>query len=185
MGQEAPRLPVGKHREGSYVLIVAEGPGALVKEVERRIRVTDGIFKFMTVRVDEELRKAERARRSARSPRRSASRGRGAPAPARARRCSSELAGDERRIQGNRTSARQRRRRRGGGRGGAGAEDDKGKEGGKRYFFRRRKVCKFCADKIDYIDYKDVKTALAASCPSAARSCRGACSGPAPSTSAS
>jgi small subunit ribosomal protein S18 len=37
---------------------------------------------------------------------------------------------------------------------GAGAA---GKEGGKRYFFRRRKVCKFCADKIDYIDYKDVK----------------------------
>jgi small subunit ribosomal protein S18 len=32
-----------------------------------------------------------------------------------------------------------------------------GKEGGKRYFFRRRKVCKFCADKIDYVDYKDVK----------------------------
>ena len=39
-----------------------------------------------------------------------------------------------------------------GGRGGAA-----GKEGGKRYFFRRRKVCKFCADKIDYVDYKDVK----------------------------
>jgi small subunit ribosomal protein S18 len=32
-----------------------------------------------------------------------------------------------------------------------------GKEGGKRYFFRRRKVCKFCADKIDYVDYKDVR----------------------------
>jgi small subunit ribosomal protein S18 len=28
---------------------------------------------------------------------------------------------------------------------------------GRRYFFRRRKVCKFCADRIDYIDYKDVK----------------------------
>jgi small subunit ribosomal protein S18 len=40
-----------------------------------------------------------------------------------------------------------------GGRGGAGA----GKDAGKRYFFRRRKVCKFCADKIDYVDYKDVK----------------------------
>jgi small subunit ribosomal protein S18 len=38
---------------------------------------------------------------------------------------------------------------RGGGRG--------GRKEGKRYFFRRRKVCKFCADKIDYIDYKDVK----------------------------
>ncbi|MCL4821158.1 MAG: 30S ribosomal protein S18 [Vicinamibacteria bacterium] len=45
----------------------------------------------------------------------------------------------------------------GGGRGGAGGGAGKG-EGGKRFFFRRRKVCKFCADKIDYIDYKDVKT---------------------------
>jgi len=27
----------------------------------------------------------------------------------------------------------------------------------RKVFFRRRKVCKFCADKIDYIDYKDVK----------------------------
>ena len=42
----------------------------------------------------------------------------------------------------------------GGPRGAAGKD---GKEGGKRYFFRRRKVCKFCADKIDYVDYKDVK----------------------------
>ncbi len=50
----------------------------------------------------------------------------------------------------------------GGGRGGArsaggGAGGRGGKDQGKRYFFRRRKVCKFCADKIDYIDYKDVK----------------------------
>jgi small subunit ribosomal protein S18 len=45
----------------------------------------------------------------------------------------------------------------GGGRGAGGRGGDK-KEQGKRYFFRRRKVCKFCADKIDYIDYKDVKT---------------------------
>jgi small subunit ribosomal protein S18 len=46
----------------------------------------------------------------------------------------------------------------GGGRGGPGGGGAGGdKEKGKRYFFRRRKVCKFCADKIDYIDYKDVK----------------------------
>ncbi len=44
-----------------------------------------------------------------------------------------------------------------GGAGGGGAAGRGGKEQGKRYFFRRRKVCKFCADKIDYIDYKDVK----------------------------
>ena len=50
--------------------------------------------------------------------------------------------------------------RSGGGRPGAGGAAGRGgdkKDAGKRYFFRRRKVCKFCADKIDYIDYKDVK----------------------------
>jgi small subunit ribosomal protein S18 len=45
------------------------------------------------------------------------------------------------------------------GRGGSGGQGGgRNKEaGGRRYFFRRRKVCKFCADKIDYVDYKDVK----------------------------
>ena len=44
-----------------------------------------------------------------------------------------------------------------GGRSGArGASADKG-TGQRRTLFRRRKVCKFCAEKIDYIDYKDVR----------------------------
>ncbi len=48
--------------------------------------------------------------------------------------------------------------RRGGGRGRGGARGAAGKEmGQRRSLFRRRKVCKFCADKIDYIDYKDVR----------------------------
>ena len=49
---------------------------------------------------------------------------------------------------------------RGGGRG-RGKKDDKEKGKGDRPrgggFFRRRRVCKFCADKIDYITYKDVR----------------------------
>jgi len=53
---------IGKHREGSYVLLVVEARASAVKEVERRIRVTDGVVKFMTVRVDEELKKADRRR---------------------------------------------------------------------------------------------------------------------------
>ena len=32
-----------------------------------------------------------------------------------------------------------------------------GGPGGRRQYFRRRKVCKFCADKIDDINYKDAK----------------------------
>ena len=43
----------------------------------------------------------------------------------------------------------------GGGRGGQRGADKK--EGQRRTLFRRRKVCKFCADKIDDINYKDVK----------------------------
>ena len=44
--------------------------------------------------------------------------------------------------------------------GGAGGRGGDKKQEGKRYFFRRRKVCRFCADKIDYIDYKDVKVLI-------------------------
>lgn len=66
-GKKRLAYRLGRHREGSYVLIVTEGGSALVKEVERRLRVTDGVVKFITVRVDEELRKAEasKARRVA------------------------------------------------------------------------------------------------------------------------
>ena len=48
----------------------------------------------------------------------------------------------------------------GGGRGRGGKKEDKDKAKGERPrggFFRRRRVCKFCADKIDYINYKDVR----------------------------
>ena len=49
-------------------------------------------------------------------------------------------------------------------RGGGGRGRDKDKKDGKggadaprRGFFRRRRVCKFCAEKIDYVNYKDVR----------------------------
>jgi small subunit ribosomal protein S18 len=43
------------------------------------------------------------------------------------------------------------------GAGGRGGRTSERKEGPRRTLFRRRKVCKFCADKIDDINYKDVK----------------------------
>ena len=48
-------------------------------------------------------------------------------------------------------------RKSGEGRGKAGDKDGKGARQRGGGFFRRRKVCKFCADKIDDINYKDVK----------------------------
>ncbi len=47
---------------------------------------------------------------------------------------------------------------RGGGRGAKKDDKDKDKDkGGRRTFFRRKRVCKFCAEKIDHVSYKDVK----------------------------
>lgn len=46
--------PVKKQMRGYYVLLVYEGPSALVAELERNLRITEGIFKFLTVRLDED-----------------------------------------------------------------------------------------------------------------------------------
>ncbi len=66
-GKKRLAYSVGRHREGSYVLLLVEGSGPLMKEVERRMNVTDGIIREICVRIDEDLRKAERrkARRGA------------------------------------------------------------------------------------------------------------------------
>jgi len=47
--------------------------------------------------------------------------------------------------------------RSGGGRGKSDKDKKGGEKGQRRTLFRRRKVCKFCADKIDDINYKDTK----------------------------
>ena len=59
-GKKRLAYEVQGHNEGYYVLITAESTGPLVKEVERKMKVTDGVIRYLTVRVDEELRKAER-----------------------------------------------------------------------------------------------------------------------------
>ena len=59
-GKKRLAYEVRRHREGYYVLVVAESTGPLLKEVERRLKVTDGVIRYLTIRVDEALRKAER-----------------------------------------------------------------------------------------------------------------------------
>jgi len=64
---------LGKYNEGIYVLVQFSSSPELVKEVERRMRVTDLVIKFITVRIDEKLKKIEkrkkhRDKRAARRP---------------------------------------------------------------------------------------------------------------------
>jgi small subunit ribosomal protein S6 len=50
------------HWEGNYVLSQLKATSQTVSEMERRLRVTDGVLRFLTVRIDEEQAKLERRR---------------------------------------------------------------------------------------------------------------------------
>ena len=64
---------VSKYNEGIYILVQFSSSPELVHEVERRMRVTDMVIKFITVRIDEkqkkiDKRKKARDKRAARRP---------------------------------------------------------------------------------------------------------------------
>ncbi|MCL4402305.1 MAG: 30S ribosomal protein S6 [Acidobacteria bacterium] len=54
---------VGKYREGAYVLFQFSSGPETVKEFERRLRVSDLVIKFLTVRIDETLRRVEKRKK--------------------------------------------------------------------------------------------------------------------------
>ena len=74
MGRRRLAYRVARQREGFYILFLASGSGDMVKEFERRLKVTDAVIKYMTVRVDEDLERVAkfkelRAKQEARRPR--------------------------------------------------------------------------------------------------------------------
>lgn len=64
--------PIQKKNEGHYVLFEINGSGQEILELERRMRVNDMIMRYITVRVDEDRKKADkvRAKREARQVKR-------------------------------------------------------------------------------------------------------------------
>jgi small subunit ribosomal protein S6 len=54
MGRRKLAYTVRKFNDGNYVLLTIEADGAVVLELERRLRVTEPVIKFITVRIDEE-----------------------------------------------------------------------------------------------------------------------------------
>ncbi len=78
MGKRRLAYLVRNFQDGMYILLTLEGGGQVIKELERRLRVTEPVIKFMTVRIDEEQKRAEKFRklREARRPGKAA-----APAP--------------------------------------------------------------------------------------------------------
>jgi len=54
MGRRKLAYMVRKFNDGNYILLTIEAGGPVVLELERRLRVTEPVIKFITVRVDEE-----------------------------------------------------------------------------------------------------------------------------------
>jgi small subunit ribosomal protein S6 len=60
MGKRRLAYTVRKFHDGLYVLMVVEGGGAVIHELERRLRVTEPVIKFLTVRIDEEQKRLDK-----------------------------------------------------------------------------------------------------------------------------
>ena len=82
-GKRRLAYKVDKYREGNYVLFQFSAGPETVKELERRLRVSDVVIKFLTVRIDETLKRLQKRKkdRDKRASRRTTSAPASAPAP--------------------------------------------------------------------------------------------------------
>jgi small subunit ribosomal protein S6 len=63
MGKRRLAYTVRRFHEGIYVLMVVEGGGPVIQELERRLRVTEPVIKFLTVRIDEEQKRLDKIKK--------------------------------------------------------------------------------------------------------------------------
>jgi small subunit ribosomal protein S6 len=81
MGKRRLAYTVRRFHEGLYMLLIVEGGGNLIHELERRLRVTEPVIKFITVRIDEEQKRLDKIKQI-RDARRKAAAAPAAPAEA-------------------------------------------------------------------------------------------------------
>ena len=76
-GRRKLAYEIGRHKEGTYVLEGINGGGELMKEIDRRLKVSDLVMRHLVVRVDEDQAVVERtrAKRTETSRRRRVARG--------------------------------------------------------------------------------------------------------------
>lgn len=61
-GKRRLAYPVRRFHDGIYILLKVEGGGDLIHELERRLRVSEPVIKFLTVRTDEEQKRLDKIR---------------------------------------------------------------------------------------------------------------------------
>jgi small subunit ribosomal protein S6 len=76
-GRRKLAYEIGRHKEGTYVLETIDGGGELMKEIDRRLKVSDLVIRHLVVRIDEEQSVVDRVRtrRTENSRRRRVARG--------------------------------------------------------------------------------------------------------------
>ena len=62
-GKRRLAYKVSKFNDGIFVVLMIEGTGAIIHEVERRLRVTEQVIKFLSVRTDEELKRLDKIKK--------------------------------------------------------------------------------------------------------------------------
>lgn len=91
LGRRRLAFPVKKHTEGHYIVLTLEEEAAeAVFELERRFKVSDAVIRFLSIRIDEDLKRAEKFK-----DKRDARKGRKQPAGASSRGKDREPAGVE------------------------------------------------------------------------------------------
>jgi small subunit ribosomal protein S6 len=73
MGKRRLAYTVRRFADGMYILLTVEGSGALIHELERRLRVTEPVIKFLTVRVDREQKRLDKIKQIREARRKAAS----------------------------------------------------------------------------------------------------------------
>ena len=63
MGKRRLAYDVKKFSDGQYVLFVLQADGKAIHELERRLRVSEPVIKFITVRTDEEQQRLDKVRK--------------------------------------------------------------------------------------------------------------------------
>jgi len=63
MGKRRLAYVIGRFHDGIYILLTVEGGGGLIHELERRMRVSEPVIKFLTVRIDEEQKRLEKIKK--------------------------------------------------------------------------------------------------------------------------
>jgi len=76
-GKRRLAYTVNRFNDGIFVLLIIEGAGATIHELERRLRVTEPVIKFLTVRTDEETKRLDKIKKIRESRKKASA----APAP--------------------------------------------------------------------------------------------------------